>query len=431
MPDGQPREQNLLKVYFAKLLQALKDHFDNRRMAICFRTVIDSLPDLVWFKDNDGAHLIVNNEFCGVVEKTKEQIYKQHHNYIWDVPEDDYENGEAVCRQSEEVVVRERKTCRFEEKITTKDGMRQLITYKSPLIDEDGTIFGTCGMGHDITDLENVTKELRIIIDSIPFGVVIEDSDGDVIAINRFFSLFFPDAVDIVGHSYAEWNSRLEKEKIGADQDEAAYRVLVNGHEHIMNFQEEPIVDIFGENVGNIQLIRDVTLQYNYEQQNLRYANTDFLTGLNNRRSLFDYLKGLDKNSRLSLIMLDLDRFKSVNDTFGHAAGDEALEITARVLMERFTDGFIARLGGDEFLVALVGEHELPEVEQRTQLLLDTLLKNYSNKEEFRALSASAGIVQGRLPECDIRSVENLIKRCDDALYTAKESGKARYCVNR
>jgi diguanylate cyclase (GGDEF)-like protein/PAS domain S-box-containing protein len=431
MPNGQIHEESLLKVYFLKLLKNMKAANDSRRMEICFRTVIDSLPDLVWFKDNDGAHLIVNDEFCGVVGKTKEQIYKKHHNYIWDVPEDDYENGEAVCRQSEEVVIKARKTCQFEEKITTKSGMRQLATYKSPLIDTDGTIFGTCGMGHDITDLQNVTKELKIVIDSIPFGVAIEDIHGNVLAINKFLQQFFPDAVNSIGHSFANWNAKLNKEKISSDQGEDEYRVFLMEQEHIMRFREEPIVDIFGESLGKIQFIRDVTIQYNFEQQNIKYANTDFLTGLNNRRSLFEYLSGLDENSNISLIMLDLDKFKSVNDTYGHAAGDEALEITSRVLGECFGDGFIARLGGDEFLVALVGEHGLPQVEQRTQKLLDTLLENYATKEEFQVLSASAGIAQERLAICDISSIENLVKRCDDALYTAKESGRARYCVSR
>jgi PleD family two-component response regulator len=62
---------------------------------------------------------------------------------------------------------------------------------------------------------------------------------------------------------------------------------------------------------------------------------------------------------------------------------------------------------------------------------LDSLIEQYSQKEEFKALSASAGIVQERLEVCDIRSIENLISRSDDALYTAKESGRARYFVNR
>jgi diguanylate cyclase (GGDEF)-like protein/PAS domain S-box-containing protein len=428
VPDSD--NESMLKIYFTRLLKTLKADFDSRRTEICFRTVIDSLPDMVWFKDNDGIHLIVNDVFCGVVEKTKEQVYKKGHNFIWNLPEDDVES-EAVCRQSETVAIEQRKTCQFEEKISTKDGMRQLVTYKSPLIDIDGTIFGTCGMGHDVTDLQNVSKELRIIIDSIPFGVALGDSSGNIFAINKFFERFFPNASECVGHSFVEWNSKLEKEKISTEHGEEEYRIVIDGKEHIMRFREETIVDIFGENIGSIQFIRDVTIQYNFEQQNIKHANTDFLTGLNNRRSLFDYLTGISAGSTLSMIMMDLDHFKSVNDTYGHAAGDEALEITSRVLTECFADGFIARLGGDEFLVALVGEHELAEIEGRTQNLLDTLLKNYVDKEEFHALSASAGIVQERLEVCDIRSIENLIKRSDDALYNAKESGRGRYCVSR
>lgn len=430
MPDKQADNENILRVYFTKLLKVMKDNCDSRRAQICFRTVIDSLPDMVWFKDNDGIHLIVNDSFCGVVEKTKEQVYKKGHNFIWDLPADDV-SSEAVCRQSEDVVVKLRKTCNFEEQISTRDGTRQLVTYKSPLIDSDGTIFGTCGMGHDITDLQNVTKELRIIIDSIPFGVAIEDNTGTVFAINKFFEQFFPNASECQGHRFDEWNAKLDKEKLCSDRGEDEYRIFLKGQEHIMRFREEPIVDIFGENIGNIRFIRDVTIQYNFEQQNIKHANTDFLTGLNNRRSLFDYLTGLENNSKLSLVMMDLDHFKSVNDTYGHAAGDEALEITSNVLQEVFSDGFIARLGGDEFLVALVGEYELGEVEKRTQQLLDTLLEKYSDKKEFEALSASAGIVQERLSHCDIWSIENLINRSDVALYTAKESGRARYCIGK
>jgi diguanylate cyclase (GGDEF)-like protein/PAS domain S-box-containing protein len=429
--DQEPGDASLLKAYFAKLLKTMKDAFDARRNDICFRTIIDSLPDLIWFKDNEGAHLIVNDEFCDVVEKTKEQIYKKHHNYIWNVPEDDYENGEGVCRQSEEIVERERKTCQFEEKITAKDGMRQLVTYKSPLIDADGSIFGTCGMGHDVTDLQNVTNELRIMIDSIPFGVAIVDNTGKVVAMNRFLQKFFPGSSEAVGHNFEEWQNKLSKQKIGSDQDEDEYRIILGEQEHIMRFRNEPILDIFGDYIGNIQFIRDVTLQYYYEQQNLKYANTDFLTGLNNRRSLFDHLSAIEGGSKISLIMMDLDHFKSVNDTYGHAAGDDALVITSRVLEKCFPDGFIARLGGDEFLAALVGEYDLSQVEARTQQLLDSLIEQYSQKEEFKALSASAGIVQERLEVCDIRSIENLISRSDDALYTAKESGRARYFVNR
>jgi diguanylate cyclase (GGDEF)-like protein/PAS domain S-box-containing protein len=422
---------SLLSVYFQKLLNTLKVNFDNRRAEICFKTIVDSLPDMVWFKDNDGAHLIVNDEFCSVVEKTKDQIYKRHHNFIWGLPEDDYEHGEGVCRKSEEVVERERKTCQFEEQVSIKDSARKLITYKSPLIDIDGSIFGTCGMGHDTTDLQNTTKELAFIIDTIPFGMAITDVDGKVVTINRFFERFFPNAADCIGKSFDEWNDTLTKEKIGSRQGEEEYRMILGKDEHIVRFRADPMLDIFGQQIGTLHFLRDVTMQYNYEQQNILHANTDFLTGLNNRRSLFDYLTSLDRNSKLSMIMVDLDKFKSVNDTYGHAAGDEALEITSHTLRECFPDGFVARLGGDEFLITLVGEFELAQVEERTQHLLDTLLENFKVKEDFHALSASAGIAQEQMAECDIRRIENLMNRVDNALYTAKESGRARYCVNK
>jgi diguanylate cyclase (GGDEF)-like protein len=429
MPDHAPHDKDRLRIYNAKLLQTMKERSDARKAEICFRTVIDSLPDLVWFKNNDGAHLIVNDQFCGVVEKTKQQIYKQGHNYIWDVPAGDTKS-EAVCRQSEDVVVKARKTLQFEENITIKgNGMRQLVTYKSPLIDVDGSIFGTCGMGHDITDLRNVTKELVIILDSIPFGVAICDPSDKILATNKFMQKFFPNAEKSIGQSFEAWNNGLPKEKISSDQDEDEYRLTLHGQERIVRFREEPIVDIFGENVGNLHFIRDTTIQYNFEQQNIKHANTDFLTGLNNRRSLFDHLNALSPNTKLSLIMMDLDKFKSVNDTYGHAAGDEALEITARTLEDCFPDGFIARLGGDEFLVALAGELDLPQVEQRTQHLLDALVEKFSVQNEFRTLSASAGIAQDRLPLCDMKSIEQLISRSDAALYDAKNAGKARYCV--
>ncbi len=429
MPNNGEKDERLLNVYFEALLKSMKKTSDGRRAEICFNTFIDSLPDMVWFKDNDGAHLIVNDEFCGVVKKSKKQVYKKGHNYIWNLPPDDLE-GEAVCRKSEEIVVEARKTCRFEEKLQTEKGMRQLTTYKSPLVDTDGVVFGTCGMGHDVTDLKNISNEFRIIMDSIPMGISVLDVEGNVIAINKFLERFFDSAKDSIGHSYEEWTNSLDKEKIRVEEEGIEYRLFIRGKERIMRFHEEPITDIFGENIGTIKFIRDITMQYNYIQQNVKYANTDFLTGLNNRRSLFEYLESLDANSMISIVMMDLDRFKSVNDTYGHDAGDEALKIASRVLEECFSDGFIARLGGDEFLVALIGDYGMPELEVRTQKFLDTLLEKYSKKEEFQLLSASAGISQEKLPVCDIQSIEDLIKRSDDALYTAKKSGKAKYCVN-
>ncbi|MDE6530866.1 MAG: PAS domain S-box protein, partial [Lachnospiraceae bacterium] len=171
---GDRYQKDLLAIYYKKLLLFMKNIADNRKQKICFNTLIDSLPDLIWFKDQKGAHLIVNDGFCSTVEKTKEQIYKKGHYYIWDIPKEEYEQGDYVCLESEDIVMEARKTCLFDENVKTKGGMRLFKTYKSPLIDANEEIFGTCGFAHDVTELQNISQELAIVLKSLPFAVVIE-----------------------------------------------------------------------------------------------------------------------------------------------------------------------------------------------------------------------------------------------------------------
>jgi diguanylate cyclase (GGDEF)-like protein len=429
LPGKLVHDERLLSVYFTQLIKAMKERSDARKLKICFETAIDSIPDLVWFKDAVGAHLIVNNGFCKATEKTKEQIYKRGHYYIWDIPKEEYEQGEYVCLESEDIVIEARKTCLFDEKVKTKRGMRQFKTYKSPLIDSNGKVFGTCGIAHDVTDLSNISNELNIMLESIPFGIVIEDSLGKIITSNSFLLKYFPDARSSIGTDFEEWKDKLEGgTNVRQVHDEDEFGVMVKDKERIMRFRKEPIIDIFGEQIGGIAFFRDVTLQYEFEQQAIQCANTDFLTGLNNRRSLFNYLKSLDKGTPLTLITIDLDHFKKVNDSYGHHVGDEALVASVEVMNECFPDDFIARLGGDEFLIALVGEYPLEEVEMKTQSLLDSMRERYDSREEFEVLTASAGIAQSEITG-DVHKIDDLMMHSDKALYAAKETGRAKFCV--
>lgn len=113
MPDDL-YDENILKAYFEKTAKIMKNDFDYRRLDICFKTSFDSIPDLVWFKDKIGSHLFVNQEFCETVQKTREQIYKRGHYYIWDIPKEEYEQGEYVCLESEDWVMQSRHTQLFD-----------------------------------------------------------------------------------------------------------------------------------------------------------------------------------------------------------------------------------------------------------------------------------------------------------------------------
>ena len=429
MPDNEPYNEKILQFNFRKTIKNMKTLSDSRKLNICFETAFDSIPDLVWFKDDNGSHLSVNNGFCKVVEKTKEQIYKRGHDYIWDIPKDEYDQGKYVCLESENIAMQTRKTCLFDEKVKTKNGFRQFKTYKSPLIDVNGEIFGTCGIAHDVTDLNNINNELEIIMKSLPFGMLLEDKNGTIINANSILHEMFPDCGEIVGQNYNTW-----KNKIFLDAERDLHRkdrlfLNRNGRPFVLNFREQDIIDIFDEKIGTIGIFRDVTIEYEYEQKNLHNSYTDFLTGLNNRRSLFNYLSGLKKSEQISFILLDLDNFKSVNDKFGHSVGDCALIETIKILTHCYSDDFIARLGGDEFLIVVNGEFKISEIEEKAKNLISRLTATYSSRNEFKMLSASAGIAISKLSEIGSHNFDVLLNQSDKALYSVKHKGKAWYSI--
>ncbi|HEX6592909.1 MAG TPA: GGDEF domain-containing protein [Moraxellaceae bacterium] len=158
---------------------------------------------------------------------------------------------------------------------------------------------------------------------------------------------------------------------------------------------------------------------------------TDALTGVRNRRSIMEFLAQEVARSRragapLSVVMVDLDHFKHINDRWGHTTGDRALKAAAHVLMEavRTTDG-VGRYGGEEFMLVLTdtdrdGAHVLAE---RCRRMLEQVVVPAENGEQLH-VTASLGLY------CNIKDpgldADSLIRFADDALYRAKDSGRNR-----
>ncbi|MCM1182982.1 MAG: response regulator [Roseburia sp.] len=173
---------------FRRWQQACKLSRDYIQTDRYLEAAINNTPNLVWFKDKDGVHKLVNDSFCKSVNKTKEQVEGRRHAYIWDVEEDD-----PACIESEREVMEKRQTCVAEEEIRTGDGMRTLMTYKSPLYDFDGSVMGTVGVGIDVTQERLYAREivrknhtLETIFKSIDCGVICHSLDGTrILSINR------------------------------------------------------------------------------------------------------------------------------------------------------------------------------------------------------------------------------------------------------
>lgn len=148
----KPYSMERLRFMFSQYMKCQKERKDSWLTSHYLDALIDGIPDLVWFKDKVGAHMKVNQAFCDVVNKTKEQIQGRGHYYIWNIEPEEYSKGEYICMESEAQVMNEKKTCVFEEKVKVKNEMRTLCTYKTPLFDLDGSVMGTVGLAHDITD---------------------------------------------------------------------------------------------------------------------------------------------------------------------------------------------------------------------------------------------------------------------------------------
>ena len=154
-----------------------------------------------------------------------------------------------------------------------------------------------------------------------------------------------------------------------------------------------------------------------------RQAVTDELTGLGNRRFLFEHgkqrLEAADGSDRLALVLIDLDNFKEINDTFGHHAGDELLRETARRLAARMVDpDLLVRLGGDEFalLITLGASDDGGKIAAR---ILDRLTQPLVIDGARVRIDASAGVAEYDDPSVEIA---DLLRRADVAMYAAKDA---------
>ena len=182
--------------------------------------------------------------------------------------------------------------------------------------------------------------------------------------------------------------------------------------------------------------LHDITERKQVEAIREHEATHDPLTGLLNRRGMFDLLSqaiARVKRTRasLALLFIDLDGFKQINDTHGHEAGDAVLrEVAARLQASIRQTDTAARLGGDEFTVILENiKHGISDANMLAQKILETLQHPIQLDSVTATISASIGISMHH-PD-DERSADQLVNAADSAMYTAKHAGKNQVCVHK
>ena len=421
-----PASASLYDFHVARLLDAVRQRRDHDLANLHLNTVIDLTTDLVWFKDAKGAHVKVNEAFCRLVGKSREVVEGRGHYFIWDLEPEEYAQGEFVCLETDQIVMNSRDVGVFDEMVKAPQGMRQFKTRKAPLFNADGSVMGTVGIARDVTDIANMTAELDLVLQSIPYAVMLLDADRRIVNFNERFRRLFgiTDTDYIIGERREVFRKRaIARLGFARKGKHVTMRSAVDGHERFIDMYEEDILDIFNNVIGMICIYRDVTRQRQIEKRLKERANTDELTGLFNRHYFFKQIPvALPLGAGLAYV--DLDNFKYVNDKYGHYTGDKALVLTAQLLRKHLRGAVIARLGGDEFAAYFPAGCTEANLCTCASDLLTAMIEAYDAHEAYQGLSASIGVAlvdQGL-------SREDLVRRGDLAMYTAKRLGKRRYC---
>ena len=167
--------------------------------------------------------------------------------------------------------------------------------------------------------------------------------------------------------------------------------------------------------------LRDITEQRALEAQLMHRATVDALTGLPNRAALIQHLAGLSTLARTTVLFIDLDGFKEVNDSVGHERGDEVLRAVAiRISADLAHDVMVGRLGGDEFL-AIIATADASRADQLASRIIAQIEHLGATQARF-PLSASVGVATGTPEE----QPDDLLRRADHAMYCAKAEGPGR-----
>lgn len=286
-------------------------------------------------------------------------------------------------------------------------------------------------------------RQFRTILETSPDGVIVIDGLGLIEVFNPGAEAMFGyRAHEVIGQPVIllmnsddarNHDAYVARAQTGLAHDMARGREIQGRRKDGSAFPIEVKVKgvaIDGQLV-HVGILRDITERHEAQQKLLEMATQDALTGVANRRSLIEFLQenfalSVRYRRSLSVLMIDADHFKSINDQHGHPAGDQVLIHLAKLALEclRKTDKF-GRMGGEEFLVVLP-ETEPEQAQQLAARLLHTIASTTVSIGAHEPIRFTVSIGIASLAD-DCGSAEDLLKRADVALYQAKERGRNRY----
>ena len=407
-------------------------------------SIINELPELVYAKDAEGRFIAANDAVArdNGLERSEELIGKTDFDLFPSaVAQGFFDIEQRIIATGEPMVD-------MEERRTDPSGApKWMLTTKIPMRDDRGQIVGLVGVARNITERKRAEQDLkaeralfRAMIDQVPDYLFVKDTGSRFVVVNRAVAADLglePD--DLMGKTDFELHRHELAAKFFADEqkvissgealiDIEEYVVDPSGNKQWLSTSKVPLRNDKNEVIGIVGISRNVSERKRAEDQIHFMALHDVLTGLPNRYLLMDrltqaLLQAQRSSARATVIFIDLDNFKLVNDSLGHNAGDTLLKVVAERMIRcvRATDT-VARLGGDEFVVLLIDQTDGPAV---TSAILDKIRAAIAvpipiEGQQFH-VTCSIGVAA--FPG-DGANPETLLMNADVAMYKAKESGR-------
>ncbi|MRV73602.1 PAS domain S-box protein [Duganella sp. FT92W] len=403
------------------------------------RMIADSMPALVAYIDRDLRYRFTNDHYQyllgldprSMLGKTVPEVFGPDLYQLW-------EDQISKTLRGERVHI---------ERRSTELGMAMhMMVDLVPDIGEDGVVAGFYLMAMDITQRKEAEltqaaseKRLRLITDNLPVLISYLDHERKLRFGNATYQRWMhidPTAVlghtlvDIIGtHQYAKCAPYLDRAYRG-EVVSFELRTLLHGEVRTLDTTFVPDMQPDGTVAGVYALSHDMTRVKAVEEQLIELARMDTLTGIANRRKFDEVLwQAMERcrrqRSTMALAYLDIDNFKTINDTLGHGAGDEVLKaFAARLLGTVRGIDTVARLAGDEFVIVFENISHPAEAAALAAKVVGAVREALELPGGLMQITTSLGIAcysGGK------ESQQELIARADRALYAAKRKGRNCY----
>ncbi len=404
-----------------------------------FRSLADNVPDNIVRFDLDGRGMYFNKALEATLGRSADEL-------IGKIPTESAQDGRyAALEATVRRVGATGESAEVEQIVPGPSGesrhhLIRIVAEPGP----DGRPASVLAVGRDVTQQKRVEEELRLaasVFHSSADGVLVTDAAGKILSVNPAFT-------EITGYARDEALGSNPRMLRSDRHTPEFYRAMWQGLEAEGRWQGEiwnrrkggeaylewltinRIDDSDGNPVRYVAVFHDITELKTKDERIRHLAFHDALTGLPNRTLMQDRLqqalaRARREGGRLALTYIDLDRFKAVNDSFGHDVGDLLLQEVARRIQGRLrASDTVARLGGDEFVVLMGDLHDAEDCAVLAQELIGEIARPMSLRGHTFAIGASMGTAF--FPEDGDDALE-MMKRADVAMYAAKSAGRNTY----